>query len=273
MNHSNTKIQARHFQVDGIDVRYAPSETGMRLECTACQLLPNCEHVMKVRAWITLSNAMIPTDEPDQIQECLVAVLKREPRDPYAQARQALGEQLSETGVIETTEDDPKVAAIADFMQRNIRQTKVSESRQRIAQVIQAVQAENSDHLILSEIDIDGSAEVAAQRMVKLLAAFIRHVVGKGERSDTSIVRVRQKGGEFTIIVSNIGVDDTAEQDSEAPRGEILRSFRPAPEPSRGKSPGPGLDVCSEMARENGGELTVSSEDGLTSLVFRMPIE
>lgn len=271
MRRQNRVLGVHRFQVDDVNVRYVPSEEGMRLECTACQL-PRCEHVSKVSAWITLKNAMFPTDEPDQIRARVSAITKRAANHPYATVRNTLGDLLSASGAVETTKGDVKAAAMMGLMHRDTERTKSAELRERIEQAIQEVQAANSDHLILSEIDIDGPVEVPSHRVAQLVTNFMNHMVGNGERSDTAMVKVRQSAHEFTIFVANVGVDDTPEQDSKAGHGEIMRSFEPASEPFRKASPSPGLDVCAEMAREMGGELTATSEDGLTCLVFRMPV-
>lgn len=201
-------------------------------------------------AWSTIRNAVSLTENPAKLRARIVATLRRDYRN-------SLGAALSVARVVEVTNSDSLAAEEPDA---------ALDASDRMMQVIREVQAANPDQVILS--DIGPVACDDAHRIEKVLAKMI--MSGRTDEFSPGAVMVRayEAGSDLLIHVSNGGRLIPG-----AKRKEKTRSFKRDVELIDGKvrvrDP---IEVCHELARQLGGELTVTSIDGRPCLTFRMPL-
>jgi signal transduction histidine kinase len=253
MNRPDTQQRVRTFQVSGVEVRLLPDEKGIRAECSACGSNDLCEHKRTVSAWITLQNFICPTGEPTELKGRLVAMLAQDYRGSF-------GAVLQAARVFETSESDPKAGEMAAMIQQAAAASKPSNLAERFAQVIEELQAATPDHVIVTDMAIDGPAGCDTRRVEQVLGRLIAHALAQGEPYGSLLVKAWRTDREIMISVTN-GASLTPESER-----DTLRSFRVP----RDGSDLPKLDICAEIVRAHGGEMTTTTNGSRACYTFRM---
>lgn len=218
------------------------------------------------------------------LRERFIAVLGHDLRNP-------LGAILSAATVLKQTLSDPTASKMATIIQRSAARIgeladhllDLARSRQggglkatpvpvadmpdRLMQVIQELQAASSDHIIVSDISVQGSVVCDSRRIEQLLSNLISNALTHGARPGTVTVKARRTEAEFVVSVANGG-----RRIPQSRLETIFQPFESDPESRTGNGLGLGLYICSEIARAHHGELTVLSDDEQTSFTFRMPL-
>lgn len=251
MKRPNTDRSVRHFRIGGIEVRYVPRANGARLECTACKAHP-CQHTENVSAWFTLHEATNPTENPAELRRGIVAIRRHDSRSSFGAIPPA-------ARLVEISENDPRATE---------EPARPLDLGDRIMRVIQHAQASSTDYLILSDIAVGGPVERDPECVEEVLGTLITSAVTEEFTPGAVIVKAYRTAGELVIRVSNGGQVVPG-----AKRNEVMRSFKGDIEFVGGKiKVKRPLDTCAEIARANGGELVVSTENGQPCFTFRMPI-
>jgi signal transduction histidine kinase len=264
MNSLNAQRKTRRFLVGGVEVRYVPDPKGMHLECTACEVR-RCEHTIKVSAWITILYAISPAEDAAELRGRIVAMLRHDYRN-------SLGAVLQAARVTEITENDAMAAEMATLTERS--GAGISEPGRpldltdRILKVIQRVQADRTDQVILSDIAVSGPVTCSPRRIEELLTNLIWSAMTNEFTTGTVIVKAYRTERELTISVSNAGPVMTRERCEE----EVFRGIGAGDGSGSRHRALPRIEICSEIARANGGELVVSWDDAQPCITFRMAI-
>jgi phosphoserine phosphatase RsbU/P len=180
--------------------------------------------------------------------------------------RGSFGAVLQGARVFETTEGDPKAAEVAEMIQQAAAASRPSNLAERFAQVLEQLQAATPDHVIVSDMAIDGTATCDIRRVEQVVAKLITHALTQGEPFGSVLVKAWRTDRELMISVAN-----GASLAPGVEPGERFRSFRTDDSFNRG-SDLPRLDICAEIVRAHGGELTTTTNGSRACYTFRMPL-
>jgi signal transduction histidine kinase len=135
--------------------------------------------------------------------------------------------------------------------------------------VIDEVKSTHPDHVIESDLQIDGPVVCDRSRISQLLSNLLTNAVTHGDAAKPVRISAHRADGHFELAVANGGEPIPAES--------IARLFQPfsrnaasAPAPGLGL----GLYIAAEIARAHRGTLNVwSSASAGTRFIFRMPLQ
>lgn len=133
-------------------------------------------------------------------------------------------------------------------------------------QVIDELRELHPEQAIVARIQPNLSLLCDAGRLSQLLSNLLKNAIVHGDGSRPILVEIDRKSSRFRMTVSNRG--DALSSDLIA---QLFKPFWRAPSDGKHQGLGLGLYIVSEIARSHGGNMDVTSQNGMVSFCFSMP--
>ncbi|RDJ22344.1 GAF domain-containing protein [Bosea caraganae] len=219
-----------------------------------------------------------------ELREQFIAVLGHDLRNPLASIE--AGARLAiRTGV------NDKARSILELMQKSawrmsalindvldlargrmgggliVERTATEELTPALRQVVEELRSAHPERSIEADLQVSGRVRCDIGRIGQLLSNLLGNALMHGDAATPVRVRAETLPGTFVLEVSNAGPPIPPEVASELFKPFVRASAKPDH-----AGLGLGLYISSEIAKAHAGTLDVSSVDGVTSFVFKMPI-
>jgi signal transduction histidine kinase len=137
-----------------------------------------------------------------------------------------------------------------------------------LTHVIAEVQSTHPDHQIHSSIHLSGPIVCDRSRVAQLLANLLVNAVVHGDSTEPVLVSARNHDGQMELVVQNGGAVIPGEK-----QARLFLPFTRGAPGEVGPGLGLGLFIASEIAKAQGGSLSVESTKEETRFVFKMPVK
>lgn len=164
---------------------------------------------------------------------------------------------------------------LLDFAKGNIGEgisLNLSEDKNKLekelGEVITECKIINEDRLIESEISLHQKVDCDTTRMAQLLSNLLNNAIKHSISKKPVLVKISSSSSQFSLSVINHG--ETIPKKNQR---ELFKPYFKSKAKNNENGLGLGLYIASEIAKAHHGNLGVTSEDGVTSFNFSMPVE
>ena len=134
------------------------------------------------------------------------------------------------------------------------------------AQVIEELHELHPGQKIVARIQPNLGLLCDAGRLSQLLSNLLKNAIVHGDDSEPILVEIDSRNGRFWLTVSNRGNGLSSDLIA-----QLFKPFWRAPSNGKHQGLGLGLYIVSEIARSHGGNMDVTSKNGVVSFSFSMP--
>tara|TARA_B100001079_G_C16407857_1_gene514660 strand:- start:1877 stop:3100 length:1224 start_codon:yes stop_codon:yes gene_type:complete len=225
-------------------------------------------------------------DEIAELRETFVAILGHDLRNPVGTTR-ICADMLLSSKIPEAAKKQAEIIKstsyrmqslidnLLDFANGNIGEgisLNLSEDNNKLekelGEVITECKIINEDRLIESEISLHQKVDCDTTRMAQLLSNLLNNAIKHSISKKPVLVKISSSSSQFSLSVINHG--ETIPKKNQR---ELFKPYFKSKAKNNENGLGLGLYIASEIAKAHHGNLGVTSEDGVTSFNFSMPVE